>query len=275
MSLHQIQFLTSSAIVAAALLLLLLERKFPYNRGQKIWRTGFFDDLVLYNFVQSLLLGLVISAIIAWIDGRTGLSRLRLLTDWPVWLQLAFFVVTHDFYIYWFHRWQHSSKYLWRLHEAHHSSAEVDWLSGVRSHAGEILINQTVEFLPIVLLGALPEVALYKGAVSAIWGMYIHSNLDVRTGFLQYFINGPEMHRWHHANASAAYHRNFATKLAIWDWLFGTAYLPYNYKAQRYGLDYAFPKSYFRQHLFAFRKFQAPSPSADAKETHQTPKQST
>lgn len=275
MPLHQIQLLTSGGIAVAALLLLLLERKFPYNRGQKIWRAGFFDDLVFYNFVQSLLLGLVISAIIAWSDGRTGLSRLRLLADWPVWLQLAFFVVTHDFYIYWFHRWQHHSKYLWRLHEAHHSPAEVDWLSGVRSHAGEILINQTVEFLPIVLLGAAPEVALYKGAVSAIWGMYIHSNLDVRTGFLQFVINGPEMHRWHHANEPAAYNKNFATKLAIWDWLFGTAYLPYNYKANRYGWDYAFPKSYFRQHLFAFRKFQAPPPSAVAEETHQTTEQST
>ncbi|MDZ7267849.1 MAG: sterol desaturase family protein [candidate division KSB1 bacterium] len=275
MTLPQIQLLTSAAIVAAALLFLVLERRFPYNRGQKTWREGFLDDLVLYNFLQSFLLGLLISTMIAAIDARTGLSRLRLIAGWPVWLQLAFFVVTHDFYIYWFHRWQHHSKYLWRLHEAHHSAAAVDWLSGVRSHAGEILINQTVEFLPIVLLGAAPEVALYKGAVSAIWGMYIHSNLDVRTGVLQFLLNGPEMHRWHHANDPAAYNKNFATKLAIWDWLFGTAYLPYNRKAKRYGLDYRFPKNYFRQLLFAFRKFEAPGPLPGTTEAHPSSGQGT
>ncbi len=76
------------------------------------------------------------------------------------------------------HRWQHSNKYLWRIHEAHHSPKKVDWLSGSRSHALEILINQTIEFLPIVLLGSPPEVIAYKGVMSAVWGMYIHSNLE-------------------------------------------------------------------------------------------------
>jgi hypothetical protein len=41
-------------------------------------------------------------------------------------------------------------------------ASDVDWLSGARSHALEILINQTIEFAPIVLLGAAPEVALIK-----------------------------------------------------------------------------------------------------------------
>ena len=83
----------------------------------------------------------------------------------------------------------HGNKYLWRLHEAHHSPKKIDWLSGSRSHAFEILINQTVEFLPIVLLGSPPEVAAYKGVISAVWGMYIHSNLGINTGFLRKIIN--------------------------------------------------------------------------------------
>jgi sterol desaturase/sphingolipid hydroxylase (fatty acid hydroxylase superfamily) len=180
---------------------------------------------------------------------------MHLISDWPVTLQVVFFVVTHDFYIYWFHRWQHKSIYLWRLHEAHHSPRSVDWLSGVRSHSLEILINQTVEFLPIVLLGAAPEVALFKGAISAIWGMYIHSNIDIRTGYLQFIINGPEMHRWHHANDKQVYHKNFATKLAVWDWLFGSAFFPKDKKPHNYGLNYHFPNNYFKQHAYAFRKF--------------------
>jgi hypothetical protein len=122
---------------------------------------------------------------------------------------------------------QHRNRFLWRTHEAHHSVRDVDFVAGSRSHPIEILINQTIEYAPIALLGAHPEVALMKGVLDATWGMWIHSNINARSGFLQYVINGPEMHRWHHSMHYAGTGFNFGTKLAIWDWLFGTAYLPY------------------------------------------------
>jgi sterol desaturase/sphingolipid hydroxylase (fatty acid hydroxylase superfamily) len=236
--------------------LVILERLYPYNKNQKLFREGFFNDFVLYNFLQSFVLGLIISYIIAIIDSSTELSKLKLIGEWPVWLQVIFFTITHDIYIYWFHRLQHRNRFLWRIHEAHHSTRSVDWLSGARSHSLEILINQTIEFAPIILLGASPETAVYKGTVSAVWGMYIHSNIDIKSGWLQYFINGPEMHRWHHADEENAdsHNKNFSTKIAIWDWLFGTAYLPFDRKPVKYGLGKTnFPDNYFRQHLFAFR----------------------
>ncbi|MDH7605547.1 MAG: sterol desaturase family protein [Melioribacter sp.] len=255
MHLENYEIISYLIIISAALLFIILERIFPYNKGQKILREGFFDDLALYTIAQSYILGIFIfTFIINSIDSITGLSRLRLFANVPIWLQLIFYLVTHDFYIYWMHRWQHKNKFLWRLHEAHHSPKKVDWLSGSRSHAFEILINQTVEFLPIVLLGSPPEVAAYKGVISAVWGMYIHSNINVKTGKLQMFINGPEMHRWHHTTGKGR-NKNFATKLAIWDWIFNTAYLP-DEKAKEYGLKTYFPENYFKQFIYAFRPFQ-------------------
>ncbi len=252
-------------IAGSSVAFVILERIFPYNKGQAIFREGFFDDLALYTIAQSYILGIVIfSYIIENIDAWTGMSRLQLLADWPIWVQLVFFTVTHDLYIYWMHRWQHNNRVLWRLHEAHHSPKTVDWLSGSRSHAFEILINQTVEFAPIILLGASPEIVAYKGVVSALWGMYIHSNLNINTGRLQLFINGPEMHRWHHTTGKGR-NRNFSTKLAIWDWMFGTAFLPEGMKAEDYGLKTFFPAHYFRQFTFAFRSFgRRPSPTHHA-----------
>ena len=151
-------------IVGAAIFFIIAERIWPYTKGQKVLREGFFDDLALYTIAQSYILGIFIfTYVINFIDASTGLSRLQLFRDVPIWIQLLFFLVTHDLYIYWMHRWQHSNKYLWRIHEAHHSPKKVDWLSGSRSHALEILINQTIEFLPIVLLGSPPEVIAYKG----------------------------------------------------------------------------------------------------------------
>ena len=253
-------------IVGTAIFFIIVERIWPYTKGQKVLREGFFDDLALYTIAQSYILGILIfTYIINFIDDSTGLSRLQLFRDVPIWIQLVFFLITHDLYIYWMHRWQHKNKYLWRIHEAHHSPKKVDWLSGSRSHALEILINQTIEFLPIVLLGSPPEIIAYKGVISAVWGMYIHSNLDVRTGKLQRIINGPEMHRWHHSTGKGR-NRNFATKLAIWDWIFGTAFLPET-KPDEYGLKTYFPKHYFMQTFFAFRTFKrAPRPSTSKSE---------
>jgi sterol desaturase/sphingolipid hydroxylase (fatty acid hydroxylase superfamily) len=243
-------------IVCSALLLIVLERRFPYEPKQRLFRDGFFTDLLAYGLLQSYLLGLGISGLITYLDRQSGWSHFRLMSDWPICEQFATFFVTHDFYIYWFHRLQHRSALLWRIHEAHHSVDDVDWLSGTRSHALEICINQTIEFAPIVLLGAAPQVAILKATLDAVWGMYIHSNLDVRAGALQYLLNGPEMHRWHHARDLAPPGKNFSTKLAIWDHLFGSAYRP-THKPTRYGLDEpGYPKlgafAYIAQHVHSF-----------------------
>ncbi len=260
-------------IGGAAVGIAALERALPYDPRQRLFRPGFFTDFFWYTLVQSYVLGLVIQAVILWMDGHPGWSRHRFMAGWPVLAQLAFFWVTHDFYIYVFHRAQHRNRWLWRTHEAHHSGKDVDWLAGSRSHSLEILINQTVEYAPIVLLGAHPDVALMKGVLDAVWGMYIHSNVDVRSGWLQYVVNGPEMHRWHHADSVDRRSVNFSTKIAVWDWLFGTAYLPPD-KPPGYGLwgGEPFPEhrgwrgaafDYFLQHVWAFRRMEkrtAPSP---------------
>ncbi len=75
------------------------------------------------------------------------------------------------------------------------------------------------------------------------------------------------MHRWHHANWWKGYGFNYGTKLAIWDWIFGTAYLPET-KPPGYGLTPAsqatYPNGRFRYFLqlgYAFRRFE-PGPLA-------------
>ena len=44
-------------------------------------------------------------------------------------------------------------------------------------------------------------------------------------------------------------------RLAIWDWIFGTAYRPAK-KPAGYGLAEAYPRGYLEQHAFAFRPFE-------------------
>ena len=49
--------------------------------------------------------------------------------------------------------------------------------------------------------------------------------------------------------------KGFATKTTIWDWIWGTAYLPET-KPDEYGLKTYFPAHYLSQTLFAFRGFK-------------------
>ena len=207
--------ITTPILLLAVGVLLVLERKFPYRKGLPFFREGLFVDLFWYTLVQSYFLQIVIFGfIIAPLAKHFG-AQFHIMDHWPVVAQVTFFVVTHDFYIYWFHRFQHNSPFFWRTHEAHHSGKHVDWLAGSRSHIAEILINQTIEFAPIILLGANPVVVPIKALIDAVWGMYIHANIDVRSGKLQYFINGPEMHLWHHADHEEVYYANFSTKFAV------------------------------------------------------------
>lgn len=236
-------------------LMVSLERKFPYRKGLPFFREGFWIDFTWYTLIQSFFLKILIfDYIIQPIDLKFQLSRLQLISEWPIWQQVLLFLFTHDLYIYWFHRAQHRFPILWRTHEAHHSVKHVDWLAGSRSHVLEIVINQSIEFAPIILLGAHPAVVPIKGLIDACWGMYIHSNINVKGGWTQYIFNGPEMHLWHHADEKQVYHANFATKFAFWDWIFGSAYLP-DRKPFKWGLWYDYPRDWFLQHVFSFKRF--------------------
>ncbi|MCS6903973.1 MAG: sterol desaturase family protein [Bacteroidia bacterium] len=252
----QVEIVTFLILIISTLVIIILERIFPYTPGLKFFRKGFWTDFFWYTLVQSYVLKIIIfDYIILPLDNKFQFSSLQLVTSWPIWVQVLFFLFLHDFYIYWFHRLQHTNKILWRTHEAHHSNTEVDWIAGARSHSLEILINQTIEFAPIIFLGAAPEVVPIKALIDAVWGNYIHSNIDVRSGFLVYIINGPELHRWHHADDKRVFFANYATKFAFWDWIFGTAFLPANEKPQKFGLYYPYPNDYLLQHIFAFWRF--------------------
>jgi len=250
--------ISSIIIVSAVVLFSILERLFPFQKGIPYFRKGWYIDLIWYTFIQSFILKIVI---FTWIIGPVhdllNLPTEGILSHWPLWALILFYFITHDFYMYWMHRLQHYNKILWRTHEAHHSVEQVDFIAGSRSNMIEIIINQTIEFAPIVLLldvetGIL--VTYIKASIDAVYGQFIHANLNVKMGKLGYIFNGPILHQWHHGDQVEVYHANFATKLSLWDYMFGTAYNP-NKKPERYGVWYRFPKDWFMQHVFSWVRF--------------------
>lgn len=77
--------------------------------------------------------------------------------------------------------------------------------------------------------------------------------------FMKYIFNSPEMHIWHHAHDLPATHRygiNFGLTLALWDYIFGTAHIPYDGKDIALGFPGVedFPKHFLEQNLHGFTK---------------------
>lgn len=266
---NSLQWISLAVIVGGGLFFLVAERLRPYNDSHRGFGEAFWTDIICYGVLQSYVLGLIISQLIYFVDGHlVGKGRWHLVTGWPIWAQVLFFIVLHDFVTYCFHRTQHNSKWLWRTHETHHSVEQVDWLAGVRSHWSESMILEPFKFMPLVILGASPEVPLYRAMIDSVWGMWIHSNFNLRLGPLSYVFVGPEIHRWHHADDAEAYNTNYATKFAFWDRMFRTHYNPNHRKATVYGLgDPTYPqRGYWRQFFYVFRPFEKPVANPPSKE---------
>jgi sterol desaturase/sphingolipid hydroxylase (fatty acid hydroxylase superfamily) len=57
------------------------------------------------------------------------------------------------------------------------------------------------------------------------WGFFIHANVRVRLGMLEWLVATPGFHHWHHTSEEPL-DRNFAAMLPVLDRVFGTHYLP-------------------------------------------------
>lgn len=115
----------------------------------------------------------------------------------------------------------------------------------------------------IVLTQSLMDVHLMDSASLALkGGVFIGTVLFgvfILGPFMRILFNSPEMHIWHHAYEMPDSHPNginFGLTLAIWDYIFGTAYVPHEGRDIKLGfhsLD-KFPKDFVHQNLYGLKK---------------------
>ena len=104
----------------------------------------------------------------------------------------------------------------------------------------------------------LPETMTFLSKI----GIVISSGLIgsiVLGPFMKIIFNSPEMHIWHHSYhlpEDRRYGINFGLTLAIWDYIWGTAYIPKNGRDIRLGFPdiEKFPTSFLSQNLHGFSK---------------------
>jgi ornithine lipid hydroxylase len=239
------------SVAAAGLVVFFGETLIPYRRDWRPTGPDLLDDGLYLLAVQVLLpLGL------AWLAVRAsqaafaaaGLTLHAWPVAWPVWAQVLLKIAAGDFLRYWLHRWSHQYGPLWRIHAVHHHPRKLYALNVFRFHPLDKALQFLGDTLPFILLGVGPATLAYYFVVYAVGGFFQHSNLDVRYGWLNYLVVGPELHRWHHARRTADSNANYAHTFVLWDLMFGTYRRPLDRQVRELGLaDGNFPSGFLPQ----------------------------
>ncbi len=149
---------------------------------------------------------------------------------YPFWLVCIIGVMSKDFVDYWNHRLMHT-KWAWPTHAAHHSDTHVNAFTAYRVHFLEAVLMSLSYILLLTWLqmpAAIPVVIMF----STLHNMYVHMDLPYTHGPAKYLVASPVFHRWHHADVPAAYGKNLANIMPLWDRIFGTYYYPGPCKAE-------------------------------------------
>lgn len=144
------------------------------------------------------------------------------LTGWP---GLLFDLVLLDFWIYWWHRANHTAPLLWRFHAVHHLDRFLDTTTATRFHFGEVLLSAGVRAVAIVVFDIpLLSVLTFEAVVLAA-SMFQHSNLRLPQRLeraLASVIITPSLHWLHHHAIRRDTDSTYGTFFSFWDRLFGS-----------------------------------------------------
>ena len=245
-------------LLLMSLIFIPIEMVWPKNKDQsrfhEEWRTDLVYFVISHLFIQ--FFGVFTQKPATLFFGWMGLSGIHAwVNSLPFVLELflAFFIT--DLFQYWAHRFFHSRAYLWRFHSIHHSTQNMDWLAGSRTHFVDIFVVRAFTFVPLYVFGFSSLTFNTYIIFMAIHAVLIHSNTRINFGFLKYIFATPQYHHWHHCEDPKHYGKNFATIFPFIDKIFGTYYLPGNTWPEGTGVHEAnYPKGYVKQMIHPFTK---------------------
>jgi sterol desaturase/sphingolipid hydroxylase (fatty acid hydroxylase superfamily) len=176
---------------------------------------------------------------------------------WPAWASRA--VITVMLFLayelgYWFNHWlSHKVPLLWEFHKVHHSAAVLTPRTNFRLHPISAFVFANISAFATAVASGLGHYAFgdttYQYAfadTNIILVLFIHAYVHLQhshvwisfTGWLGRVLVSPAHHQVHHSADPRHFNKNFGSCLALWDWMFGTLYVP---GKQREKLTFGFP----------------------------------
>lgn len=217
-------------VTFGTLLIMALEGWLPYRPDWRPSRAEVIQDSTFLALVHvvlpKVLAATSVLVIVDVLNGQGWVVASWWPHDWPVPAQTVLMVLIVDGLRYWLHRFSHEWEPLWRVHAVHHAPQRLYTLNVGRFHPIDKGLQFLFDALPFIALGVQEEVLSLYFVWYAVNGFFQHSNVDVRLGWLNYVVSGPELHRWHHSMWKEESNHNYGNHLIIWDIVFGSRYLP-------------------------------------------------
>lgn len=155
---------------------------------------------------------------------------------------------------YWFNHWlSHKVPVLWEFHKVHHSAEVLTPLTNFRVHPVYGWIFANILALSTAVASGLGNYMFgettYQYALSdtnVILVLFIHAYVHLQHSHVWITFRGlagrifvsPAHHQVHHSADPKHFNKNFGSCLALWDWIFGTLYVP---DTKREVLAFGFP----------------------------------
>ena len=175
--------------------------------------------------------------------------------QWSFWFLLGFtamLAIVSDLATYIVHRLHHRIPALWEIHKVHHSAEVMSPLTIFRKHP---FFDLAARLMKAAMMGPLQGVVFFiwagpVGALTAFGTNLVfsvfhmfgaglrHSHVWLSFGpLLEHVFISPAQHQIHHSKARKHWDKNFGQMFAVWDWAFGSLYVPKEYEELRFGID--------------------------------------
>jgi sterol desaturase/sphingolipid hydroxylase (fatty acid hydroxylase superfamily) len=223
--------LNPQTYLVALLPALLLERLFPIHPRRRWLTPNFVFDYSMPIFdgvIWGPLTGLALVGIKELYDRRLPGWNMGLLDGQPAVVQAVGAFLVADLFGYLAHRLLHRVPWLWHFHAVHHSQRDLNPFTTKRAHLVEDLFSFAFALLPIGIVGGSYPTWFFVPVLNGYWSYFIHANVKTDLGPLRYLLVSPQNHRVHHSLERRHFDKNFGTQLAVWDYLFGTAWRRYD-----------------------------------------------
>ena len=181
--------------------------------------------------------------------------------------------LTADFASYWFHRLSHDWHRLWPIHAVHHSAEELNPITVYRHHPAYLIVNAVLvsagigfaQAVMLLLFTGRIDVLLLGGInlFYAVFNLFTanlrHSHIWLRyPPAIEHILISPAQHQVHHSIDPRHFNRNYGEVLAVWDWMFGTLYIPAGKESIRFGLGDAQGRPMLQPHPTLWRALTQP-----------------
>ena len=143
---------------------------------------------------------------------------------------------------YWLnHYLSHRIPFLWEFHKVHHSATVLTPLTNFRVHPVYMCIFLNILALFIgtangfgnyIFGQTTHQYVLSENNIILVFFIYLYVHLQHTqlwisfTGWLGHLFISPAHHQIHHSRNPAHFNENLGSCLALWDWMFGTLYVP-------------------------------------------------